>query len=175
MLDLWWPGDGAAYESSILDKFPEAIASTVAEPDSVKSAAVRTRLMETSKESMAAVNQTSEVGQTRRFGVQDLRLEITNVLSTHKTWMLAEGIEPHEYVVVSCTPGSKITILDAGMSDPTYAEDGKPHPQWGLLYTDETERTRITDETGTVPVTADLEGIYNLEASLFVIQLNLAD
>ena len=61
------------------------------------------------------------------------------------------------------------------MSDPTYAEDGKLHPQWGLLYTDETERTRITDETGTVPVVSDLEGIYNLEASLFVIQLNLVD
>ena len=76
---------------------------------------------------------------------------------------------------MSCTPESKITVLDAGMSAPTYAEDGKPHPQWGLLYTDETERTRITDETGTVPVTSDLEGIYNLEASLFVIQLNLVD
>ena len=124
---------------------------------------------------MVSVSQLPESGQTRRFGVQDLRVEITNVLSVHKTSMLAEGIEPHEYVVVSCTPESKITVLDAGMSDPTYAEDGKLHPQWGLLYTDETERTRITDETGTVPVASDLEGIYNLEASLFVIQLNLVD
>ena len=174
-LDLWWPGDGAAYESSILDRFPESIASTVAEPDSGRYAAVRAQLMEASKESMVSVSQLPESGQTRRFGVQDLRVEITNVLSVHKTSMLAEGIEPHEYVVVSCTPESKITVLDAGMSDPTYAEDGKLHPQWGLLYTDETERTRITDEIGTVPVTSDLEGIYNLEASLFVIQLNMVD
>ena len=130
-LDLWWPGDGAAYESSILDRFPESIASTVAEPDSGRYAAVRAQLMEASKESMVSVSQLPESGQTHRFGVQDLRVEITNVLSVHKTSMLAEGIEPHEYVVVSCTPESKITVLDAGMSDPTYAEDGKLHPQWG--------------------------------------------
>ena len=175
VLDLWWPGDGAAYESSILDKFPEEIAFSVAEPNPDRSITVRNSLMEASKESMVASDSLAATGTTRRFGVQGLRLEISNVLSTHKTWMLAEGIEPHEYVVVSCTPESKITVLDAGMSDPTYAEDGKPHPQWGLLYTDETERTRITDETGTVPVASDLEGIYNLEASLFVIQLNLVD
>ena len=175
VLDLWWPGDGAAYEASILKKFPESIASTVAEPDSGRSAAVRAQLMEASKESMVASNSLFAAGTTHEFGVQDLRVEITNVLSVHKTWILAEGIEPHEYVVVSCTPESKITVLDAGMSDPIYAEDGKPHPQWGLLYTGENERTRITDETGTVPVTSDLEGIYNLESSLFVIQLNLVD
>ena len=175
VLDLWWPGDGAAYESSILDKFPAEIGSTVATPNSDRSTTVRNNLMEASKESMVSASQQSESGQTRRFGVQDLRVEVTNVLSTHKTALLAEGIALHEYVVVSCTPESKITVLDAGMSDPTYAEDGKPHPQWGLLYTGETERTRITDETGMVPVTSDLEGIYNLEASLFVIQLNLVD
>ena len=175
VLDLWWPGDGAAYESSILDKFPEEIAFSVAEPNPDRSITVRNSLMEASKESMVASDSLAATGTTRRFGVQGLRLEISNVLSAHKTWMLAEGIEPHEYVVVSCTPESKITVLDAGMSDPTYAEDGKPHPQWGLLYTDETERTRIADETGTVHVASDLEGIYNLEASLFVIQLNLVD
>ena len=175
VLDLWWPGDGAAYESSILDKFPEEIAFSVAEPNPDRSITVRNSLMEDSKESMVASDSLAATGTTRRFGVQGLRLEISNVLSAHKTWMLAEGIEPHEYVVVSCTPESKITVLDAGMSDPTYAEDGKPHPQWGLLYTGETARTRITDETGTIPVTSDLEGIYNLEASLFVIQLNLVD
>ena len=175
VLDLWWPGDGAAHESSILDKFPEEIASAVAEPNSDRSTTVRNSLMEASKESMVSASQQSESGQTRRFGVQDLRVEITNVLSTHKTCMLAEGVELHEYVVVFCTPESKITVLDAGMSDPTYTEDGKPHPQWGLYYTDEAERTRITDETATISVTSDLEGIYNLEASLFVIQLNLVD
>ena len=175
VLDLWWPGDGAAYESSILKKFPESIASVVAEPDSGRYAAVRARLMEASKETMAASSPLPTTGATRRFGVQNLRLEVTNVLSTHKTCMLAEGIELHEYIVVSCTPESKITILNADMSDPTYAEDGKPHPQWGLYYTGETERTRITDETISIPMTPDLEGIYNLEASLFVIQVNLVD
>lgn len=120
VLDLWWPGDGAAYESSILNQFPEAIASTVAEPNSGRYAAVRARLMEASKEFMVDSSPLSVPGATRRFGVQDLRLEITNVLSTHKTSALAEGIELHEYVVVSCTPESKITVLDAGMSDPSF-------------------------------------------------------
>ena len=124
---------------------------------------------------MMASTAYSDTGTTRYFGINGLEVEVTDVLSAHKTCMMAEGIELHEYLVLSCTPESKITVLDAGMSDPAYAEDGKPHPQWGLLYTNETERTRITDETAVIPVTSDLEGIYNLEASLFVIQLNLVD
>ena len=175
VLDLWWPGDGAAYESAVLDRFPESIASAVAEPDSNKYTTVRNDLMEASMEFMMVTKPVSGTGVTRYFGFSGLEVEVTNVLSTHKTCMIAEGIELHEYVVLSCTPDAKITILDAGMSDPSYAADGKPHPQWGLLYTDETERTRITDETATIPVTPDLEGIYNLEASLFVVQLNLVD
>ena len=82
--------------------------------------------------------------------------------------MLAEGVELHEYVELSCVPDAEITIQNADMSDPAYSYDKKPHPNWGLYYTGETERTRITDETGAVPVTPELEGVYNLEASLFV-------
>ena len=179
VLDLWWPGDGAAYESSILNQFPYSIASTVAEPDSGRYAAVRARLMEASKESMVSASQLPEAGQTRRFGVQNLRLEVTNVLSTHKTCMLAEGIELHEYVVVSCTPESKITILNADMSDPTYAEDGKAHEQWAFYYeypdSYTTSSLAITEGLSPVSVDETLRGVFSLESSLFVIQVNLVD
>ena len=80
--------------------------------------------------------------------------------------MLAEGVVLHEYIALSCEPGAEITILDADMN----SYDKKPHPNWGLYYTGETERTRITDETKKVPVTPELEGVYNLEASLFVFE-----
>ena len=87
--------------------------------------------------------------------------------------MLAEGVVLHEYIALSCEPGAEITILNADMSDPAYSRDKKAHPNWGLYYTGETEQTRITDETGTVLVTPDLEGVYNLEASLFVFKTTI--
>jgi len=114
-------------------------------------------------------------GKAQVFERNGLKLEVTNVHSVRKETMLDHGEDPHEYSVFTCYPGATITILDAGMSDPTYAEDGKAYPQWGLYYSDETEKTRISDDTTPVPVTTTLEGVYNLEASLYVLTFEFVD
>ena len=113
------------------------------------------------------------VPETRSFTRRGFRIEVTGVLSVRRMSMLAEGVELHEYIALSCVPGAEITILDADMSDPAYSYDKKAHPNWGLYYTGETERTCITDETKTVTVTPELEGVYNLEASLFVFKTTI--
>jgi len=113
--------------------------------------------------------------ETKTFDYEGLSLQVTNVLSTRTESMLAEGIEPHEYTVYTCAPGAVITVLNAGMADGEFYEDGQPHPQWGLSYTKEAERTRITGDTTSIPVTPELEGVYNLEASLFVLKFEYTD
>ena len=44
--DIWWPGDGAYYETDILTHFPAEIAEIVAEPNEERAAAIRARLIE---------------------------------------------------------------------------------------------------------------------------------
>ena len=102
-------------------------------------------------------------GTTQLFVRNGLRLEVSNVASTRVENMLDDGGNPHEYSVFTCYPGATITVLDADIDEYDY-------PQWGLYYTGETERTRITDETSTVLINSDLEGVYHLEASLYVLR-----
>ena len=109
------------------------------------------------------------------FERNGLKLEVTNVHSVRKETMLDHGVDLHEYSVFTCYPGATITVLNAGMSDPTYAADGKTHPQWGLYYSDETEKTRISDRTVPIPITSTLEGVYNLETSLYVLTFEFVD
>ena len=167
-VDIWWPGDGAAHAASVMECFPKSIASAVVEhaPEHYGSANIRLRARAMSNRLPVGVVQS--VPETRSFTRLGFQMEVTGVLSVRRMSMLAEGVVLHEYVELSCVPGAKITILNADMSDPAYSRDKKAHPNWGLYYTGETEQTCITDETGTVPVTPDLEGVYNLEASLFV-------
>ena len=110
---------------------------------------------------------------TSLFYRQGMQVAVSGVLSSRtETMLLDDGLTRHEYTVFTCVPGAEITVKSAGMSDPTYAEDGKPHAVWGLYYTND-DRIRITDETPVIPVTEGLEGIYNLEASLFVLRFEL--
>ena len=172
-VDIWWPGDGAAHESAMMACFPESIAAAVVEHAMDHYGSANIRLMERAMSNRLPVGVMQSVPETRSFTRLGFRMEVTGVLSARRMNMLAEGIELHEYVELSCVPGAEITILNADMSDPAYSRDKKAHPNWGLYYTGETEQTRITDETGTVLVTPDLEGVYNLEASLFVFKTTI--
>ena len=65
------------------------------------------------------------------------------------------------------------------MSDPAYAEDGKAHEQWGFYYEYPESATSsslaITDNLSPVSVDKTLKGVFSLESSLYVIQMNLVD
>lgn len=172
-VDIWWPGDGAAHEPAMMACFPESIAAAVVEHAMDHYASANIRLMGRAMSNRLPVGVMQSVPETRSFTRLGFQMEVTGVLSVRRMNMLAEGVELHEYVELSCVPGAEITILNADMSDPAYSYDKKPHANWGLYYTGETEQTRITDETDTVPVTPDLEGVYDLEASLFVFKTTI--
>ena len=55
--DFWVPGDGAAYESDILESFPASIARIVAEPDPARYQEVRNQLLEVCRQTMRPVEQ----------------------------------------------------------------------------------------------------------------------
>lgn len=61
------------------------------------------------------------------------------------------------------------------MSNPDYNEDGKAHPQWGILEgPDEIEkRIKITDDLKPIEITSGLRGVYHLEASLYVFRFEV--
>lgn len=109
-------------------------------------------------------------GTTERFNGTPV-FEVTNVLDWHTETFFDHGTDPVEVIFINYLPGAELRIIDPDMSDPQYAEDGLPHAQWGLGVGDTSDNNvKITDEIKIVPITPDLRGIYNLEASLYVVR-----
>lgn len=127
-----------------------------------------------SEETVSPEGSPAPQGTTEVFTFQGLKLEVTNVCGTRTESVLLEGIEPHEYPVFTCWPGAVIRVLDAGLTDPAWSPEGKTHPQWGLYYYGEEARTRITADTGEVPVAPNLSGVYHLESSTSVLKVETA-
>ena len=101
------------------------------------------------------------------FYHQGLEVAVTEVLSSRTEIGKDDAGNDRAYTVYTVTPGAELTVRDPNLSS-------ESRPQWGLSYTGEQERTRITAETGTVPVTAGLEGVYHLESSTFVLKFEVA-
>lgn len=173
-ISVWWPGDGAYYEMSISENFPGDLgkAALAATPQELQK--LHKQLKKQAAENMVDAGLSLPDAQTRVFKRDGLELEISGVRAVRQMNMVAEGVALHEYAVFVCDPNATITVRNADMSDPTYSEDGLPHPNWGLLYEDDT-RVRITEETGTVPITPDLQCVYHLEASLSVLDFEIVE
>jgi len=105
--------------------------------------------------------------ETKMYTYKSLEVEMTNVKSDRTETMTDDGGHEWKYTVITYYPGARITVIKADMSNPTYNADGKAHPQWGILL-DPDERIKITDDMPPLDITSDMEGIYNLEASLYV-------
>lgn len=174
LIQVWWPGDGAYYEMSISENFPGDLgkAALAATPQELQK--LHKQLKKQAAENMVDAGLSLPDAQTRIFKRDGLELEISGVRAVRQMNMVAEGIALHEYAVFVCDPNATITVRNADMSDPTYSEDGLPHPNWGLLYEDDT-RVRITEKTGTVPITPDLRCVYHLEASLSVLDFEIVE
>ena len=82
---------------------------------------------------------------------------------------LAEGTEPYEETIYTCYPGATLSVVNADMSDPTYTEDKKAHPQWGLYDIETDSRTELTDGMEPIILNETTDAVFNLEASLFVL------
>lgn len=174
LIQVWWPGDGAYYEMSISENFPGDLgkAALAATPQELQN--LHKQLKKQAAENMVDAGLSLPDAQTRIFKRDGLELEISGVRAVRQMNMVAEGVALHEYAVFVCDPNATITVRNADMSDPAYSEDGLPHPNWGLLYEDNT-RVRITEETGTVPITPDLQCVYHLEASLSVLDFEIVE
>ena len=116
-------------------------------------------------------------GETKRYVYQNLEIELTNVLYDRTETMLDNGGGEWRYVVISCRPGAALTVVNADMSDPAYAEDGLAHPQWAILVdpADPSKSIRLTDGMEPVEITPEMRGVYNLESSLYVFRFELSE
>lgn len=171
-ISVWWPGDGAAHVMSIDEVFPGKLAQAANMSEDYQK--LRKQLKKQAAENMVDAGLSLPDAQTRVFKRDGLELEVSGVRAVRQMNMVAEGIALHQYAVFVCDPNATITVLNADLDDPAYAEDGLPHPNWGLLYEDDT-RVRITEETGTVPLTPDLRCVYHLEASLSVLNFEIVE
>ena len=118
----------------------------------------------------------SPEGETRRYAYLNLEIELTNVLSDRTETMLDDGGGVWAYTVITLSPGARLSVIRADMSAPAYAEDGLPHPQWGILLNPEDPASRIpiTDDLEPLAVTPEMRGIYSLEASLYVFRFEFS-
>lgn len=114
-------------------------------------------------------SESSPVGTEETFTRGNLVLEITNVCEVRTVTKLAEGTEPYEETIYTCYPGATLSVVNADMSDPTYTEDKKAHPQWGLYDIETDSRTELTDGMEPIILNETTDAVFNLEVSLFVL------
>ncbi|HZK33002.1 MAG TPA: copper amine oxidase N-terminal domain-containing protein [Tissierellaceae bacterium] len=114
-----------------------------------------------------------ESGKTESFTYDGLKLEVTNVGDIRVETMIDDGGNPWEYKVFVCHPGASVRVLDAGMNDGKFAEDRKPYANWGIELSSGKD-IKIVDNMKPFEVTTDTIGIYNLEASLYVLKFEIA-
>lgn len=109
-------------------------------------------------------------GETKTYSYQNFEFKLTNVASERTETITDDGGGEWTYTVITYYPGAVMTVINADMTDPAYAEDGKAHPQWCILSGegDMKESIKITGYTEQVNITSHNKGIYNLEASLFI-------
>lgn len=71
--NVWWPGDGAYYESDILNKFPAEIAEIVAEPNTERAQMIRDRLMAIAKAQISQVTEADAATRLANLTVGDIK------------------------------------------------------------------------------------------------------
>ena len=108
-------------------------------------------------------------GTVERFTHGALALEISNVCEVGTKEGIMDDGERYELAEYICYPGAELRVVDADMSDPAVAEDGKAHPQWGLYDFETDSRTRLTDGMEPIALDETVDGVYHLESSQFVL------
>ena len=114
-------------------------------------------------------------GTTETFTRGELVLEVTQVRDVRTESGTYDSGEPYEWTVYTCYPGAELRVLHADMSDPAYAADHLPHPQWGVCDLETDARTELTDNMDPIPLDDTVDGVFNLEASVFVLTFEYMD
>ena len=108
-------------------------------------------------------------GTTETFTYDQLVLEVSNVCEIRTDTGIYDNGDPYEYPVYVCYPGAMLTIVNAGMSDPAYAEDHLAHPEWGLYDFETDTRIELTDDMEPVALDETTDIVYSLESSTGVL------
>lgn len=126
--------------------------------------------------SSAPTSSSSQEGTTEIFSFYGLKVEVTNVREIQQGSGY-DGMETWTYDIYVVYPGATVTVLNAGMSDPNYSEDGQPHAQYGFLLSPDypDKNIKIVDGIEPMEITPDLGGIYSLEASSYVLGFKIYD
>lgn len=77
--NVWWPGDGAYYESDILAMFPDEIAGIVAEPNEVRYQVIRDRLLATAKGRMILETAQDTLSRLSILTAEDIKYISPNI------------------------------------------------------------------------------------------------
>jgi len=115
------------------------------------------------------------VGTVETFTYGNFVLEISNVCEIRTDTGVFDNGEPYEFPVYICYPGATLRVVNADMSDPTYAEDHQAHPQWGVYNVETDSRMKLTDDMEPIALDETTDAVFNLEASLFVLKFEFAE
>lgn len=117
-------------------------------------------------------NDSSTSGETKVFQTGGLELQVTNVYEAQTVEITDDMGNITECPKYICNSNSSITIISADMSDPTYSADGKPHPNWGILFLDGSS-VKVTDDTPPITDISNVQCIYSIESSFPVLYFEL--
>lgn len=114
--NVWWPGDGAAYEDDIYNKFPAEIAKIVAEPDEDRAIIILERLLAIAKARMIPETSQDVLDRLSLLTAEDIRY-ISGSISKPDTTELARLINrAMAHPIESEAPGLFQWTLDIYLS-----------------------------------------------------------
>ena len=123
----------------------------------------------------AESSEPAPAGTTETFTRGDLVLEVTQVRDVRTESGVYDNGEPYEWTVYTCYPGAELRVIHADMDGLSYGEDHPPLPQWGVCDLETDTRTELTDNMDPIPLDDTVDGVFNLEASVFVLTFEYTD
>ena len=105
------------------------------------------------------------LGRGEPFSIEDLAVEVTNVVATRQEVMLDDGGNEHAYTCFTCAPGAMVKVTNVS------EEGGRS----GWAFDIAGERLDVAMGMDPVAVTEDVAGIYDTEASLYVLRFEMAE
>lgn len=118
---------------------------------------------------------TLDRGRTETFTFGKLKVEVSHALAVRKVERLAEGIQPYEETVFTCTPGATLTVLDPDLDDPAYTEDHAAHPNWGLYDFETDVRVELTGAMEAIALDETTDCLFDLESGIALLSFEFVE
>lgn len=112
-------------------------------------------------------------GTVETFTHKNLTLEISNVCEKRMDIGIYDNGDSYELPVYTCYPGATLSVINADMSDSTYAEDHQPHPQWDVYDVETDTRTELTNDMEPIVLDKTTDAVFNLGGKRFCIEVRI--